>query len=383
MSGLQRLIAVLCLALAWPAAATAQDYDSAAPYAVLMDYESGMLLYQKQPDARFEPASMAKLMTIAVVFNQLRSGAISMDNEFFISEHAWRDGGAKSGGSTMFAELNSKVPVKDLVTSVIVQSGNDAAIALAEGIAGSEGTFANMENRLAEEIGLTNSHFVNSTGLPDPDQYMSARDLANLARYLIREFPEYYPIFSIPEFTWNKIKQPNRNSLIELGIGVDGLKTGHIEAVGYGSVVSTEEGARRLVAVLQGMKSMKERTEEGRKLLLWGARSFDRIPVFPEGKVVGYADVYGGEEPSVPLVGSGAIDIFVPKGAKDCPQATITYQGPLRPPVEQGTQVAQLNVICGGTVVQTAPLFAGESVVEGNIVRKATDALKQLALGWL
>jgi len=361
----------------------AQDYDSAAPYAVLMDYESGMLLYQKQPDARFEPASMAKLMTIAVVFNQLRSGAISMDDQFFISEHAWRDGGAMSGGSTMFAELNSKVPVKDLVTSVIVQSGNDAAIALAEGIAGSEGTFANMENRLAEEIGLTNSHFVNSTGLPDPDQYMSARDLANLARYLIREFPEYYPIFSIPEFTWNKIKQPNRNSLIELGIGVDGLKTGHIEAVGYGSVVSTEEGGRRLVAVLQGMKSMKERTEEGRKLLLWGARSFDRIPVFPEGKVVGYADVYGGEKPSVPLVGSGAIDIFVPKGAKDCPQATITYQGPLRPPVEQGTQVAQLNVICGGTVVQTAPLFAGESVVEGNIVRKATDALKQLALGWL
>src|SRR5690606_1713830 len=136
---------------------------------------------------------------------------------------------------------NSKVPVRDLVTSVIVQSGNDAAIALAEGIAGSESTFANMENRLAEQIGLTNSHFVNSTGLPDPDQYMSARDLGNLARYLIREFPEYYPIFSIPDFTWNKIKQPNRNSLIEMGIGVDGLKTGHIEAVGYGSVVSTEE----------------------------------------------------------------------------------------------------------------------------------------------
>jgi D-alanyl-D-alanine carboxypeptidase (penicillin-binding protein 5/6) len=288
-----------------------------------------------------------------------------------------------SGGSTMFAELNSKVPVKDLVTSVIVQSGNDAAIALAEGIAGSEATFANMENRLAEEIGLTNSHFVNSTGLPDPDQYMSARDLANLARYIIREFPEYYPIFSIPEFTWNKIKQPNRNSLIEMGIGVDGLKTGHIEAVGYGSVVSTKEGGRRLIAVLQGMKSMKERSEEGRKLLLWGARSFDRIPVFPKGKVVGYADVYGGAEPAVPLVGSGDIDIFIPKGSKDCPQATITYQGPLRPPVEQGAQVAQLNVICGGVVVQTAPLYAGESVAEGNIWRKATDALKQLALGWL
>jgi len=383
VQGLKRLIAVVCILAAWPLAAQAQDFDSAAPYAVLMDYESGMLLYQKQPDARFEPASMAKLMTIAVVFNQLRAGAISMDDEFFISEHAWRDGGAKSGGSTMFAELNSKVPVKDLITSVIVQSGNDAAIALAEGIAGSEATFANMENRLAEELGLSNSHFVNATGLPDPDQYMSARDLGNLARYLIREFPDYYPIFSIPEFTWNKIKQPNRNALIEMGIGVDGLKTGHIEAVGYGSVVSTEDGGRRLVAVLQGMKSMKERSEEGRKLLLWGARSFDRIPVFPVGKVVGYADVYGGADPAVPLVGAGAIDIFVPKGAKDCPQATITYQGPLRPPVDKGAQVAQLNVICGGVVVQTAPLFAGESVAEGNILRKATDALKQLALGWL
>jgi len=379
----KRLVFVVIASLLSLGAVSAQEFDTKAKFAVLMDYDSGMLLFHKEADAPLEPASMAKLMTVAVVFNQLRDGRISLNDEFFISEHAWRDGGAKSGGSTMFAELNSKVRVEDLLTSVIVQSGNDAAIALAEGIAGSETVFANMMNRQAEEIGLTGSHFTNATGLPDPDQYSTARDLALLARYLIATFPEYYHLFSIPEFTWNKIRQPNRNSLVEMGIGVDGLKTGHTEAAGYGSVVSTPEGGRRLIAVVHGLKSMNERAEEGRKLLLWGTRSFDRIPVFPKGKTVGYASVFGGEEAQVPLVGMGDIDLFIPKGAKDCPQATITYKGPLRPPVEEGAKVAQLNIICGGVVVQTAPLYAGATVNEGGIVRKATDALKQLALGWL
>lgn len=383
MIAFKRLVFVVIASLLSLGAVSAQEFDTKAKFAVLMDYDSGMLLFHKEADAPLEPASMAKLMTVAVVFNQLRDGRISLNDEFFISEHAWRDGGAKSGGSTMFAELNSKVRVEDLLTSVIVQSGNDAAIALAEGIAGSETVFANMMNRQAEEIGLTGSHFTNATGLPDPDQYSTARDLALLARYLIATFPEYYHLFSIPEFTWNKIRQPNRNSLVEMGIGVDGLKTGHTEAAGYGSVVSTPEGGRRLIAVVHGLKSMNERAEEGRKLLLWGTRSFDRIPVFPKGKTVGYASVFGGEEAQVPLVGMGDIDLFIPKGAKDCPQATITYRGPLRPPVEEGAKVAQLNIICGGVVVQTAPLYAGATVNEGGIVRKATDALKQLALGWL
>ena len=383
MIAFKRLVFVVIASLLSLGAVSAQEFDTKAKFAVLMDYDSGMLLFHKEADAPLEPASMAKLMTVAVVFNQLRDGRISLNDEFFISEHAWRDGGAKSGGSTMFAELNSKVRVEDLLTSVIVQSGNDAAIALAEGIAGSETVFANMMNRQAEEIGLIGSHFTNATGLPDPDQYSTARDLALLARYLIATFPEYYHLFSIPEFTWNKIRQPNRNSLVEMGIGVDGLKTGHTEAAGYGSVVSTPEGGRRLIAVVHGLKSMNERAEEGRKLLLWGTRSFDRIPVFPKGKTVGYASVFGGEEAQVPLVGMGDIDLFIPKGAKDCPQATITYKGPLRPPVEEGAKVAQLNIICGGVVVQTAPLYAGATVNEGGIVRKATDALKQLALGWL
>lgn len=384
MRGLGLTILGLLFSLVALATGTqAQDFSTKAKFAVLMDYESGTVLFDKDADAALEPASMAKLMTVAVVFDELQRKRLSMDDEFFISEHAWRDGGASSGGSTMFAELNSKVKVSDLVRSVIIQSGNDAAIALAEGVAGSEGTFAGMMNQLATEIGMTNSHFVNATGLPDPNQYSSARDLAILARFIIAQFPEYYPIFSEPEFTWNKIRQENRNSLVEMGIGVDGLKTGHTEAAGYGTVVSTAAGGRRLIAVLHGLKSMTERAEEARNLVTWGTRGFELIPVFAEGQVVARANVYGGKEPEVGLVGKGKIDLFIPKGANNCPTATVTYRGPLRPPVQAGQEVGQLNVMCNEKVIQVTPLYAAADVEEGDIVRKASDAVMQLLLGWL
>jgi D-alanyl-D-alanine carboxypeptidase (penicillin-binding protein 5/6) len=376
------LIAFLSAAIL-SAAGFAQDFDTKAKFALLMDYESGTLLFHKNADEPMEPASMAKLMTVAVVFDEIRRGRLTLSDEFFISEHAWRDGGAASGGSTMFAELNSKVSVENLLRSVIIQSGNDAAIALAEGIGGTEETFARLMNKLAKEIGLTGSNFVNSTGLPDPQQYVTARDLAQLARYIIREYPEYYPIFSEPEFEWNKIKQPNRNSLVEMGIGVDGLKTGHTEAAGYGTVVSSAASGRRIIGVLHGMESMNERAEEARKLITFGTRGFELMPVFGEGEVVGYADVYGGATPQVALRGEGEIALFVPKGAEDCPQASIVYQGPLRPPVEEGRQIAQLEVMCAGTLVQTTPLYAAETVEPGDIVRQSMDALKHLAIGWM
>lgn len=375
------VIAVLA-AMVLPAAAQA-EFDTKAQFAVLMDYESGTVIFQKHADDQLEPASMAKLMTLAVVFNEIRAGRLSMDDEFFVSEHAWRTGGAASGGSTMFAELNSKIRVEDLVRSVIIQSGNDAAIVLAEGIAGSEGTFAAMMNELARQIGLSHSHFTNPTGLPDPDMYSSARDLGNLARYLIHEFPQYYHYFSEPEMEWNRIKQPNRNSLVEMGIGVDGLKTGHTEAAGYGSVTSTNQGDRRLVAVVHGLTSMRERTEEGRKLLTWGARAFERFTPYPAGAVVAYADVYGGETGSVGLVGNGEIALYLPRGSRDCLSATIDYVGPLLPPVNAGDKIAELRVYCNDQLVQAAPLYAAETVRQGDLMRRATDALKQLALGWL
>jgi D-alanyl-D-alanine carboxypeptidase (penicillin-binding protein 5/6) len=376
-------LALVLAATAGGARADSTDFDTKAKYAILIDYDTGSVIYQKNADAPMEPASMAKLMTLAVVFNQLKTGRIKLTDEFFISEHAWRDGGAASGSSTMFAKVNSRIPVEDLLYGVIVQSGNDAAIALAEGIAGSEGTFADMENQMSKQIGLTNSHWTNASGLPDPEMHTTARDLAMLARYLIKTYPEYYHIFSEKQFTWNKITQPNRNSLLEMGIGVDGLKTGHSEEAGYGMVMSTTDGGRRLIGVIHGLTSMAERTEEGRKLLTWGTRSFEHVSVFPEGKVVGYAAVYGGAVPQVGLVGQGDIDFFLPKGKDNCPEAAITYQGPLQPPVKQGDKVAELQVSCGGQVIQTVPLFAAETVTEGGLMDRAMAALRQLAFGWL
>lgn len=381
---MRQLLAILATLLALSASAFAQaDFDTKARFAVLVDQESGTVIFQKDADASLEPASMAKLMTLAVVFNEIRSGRLTLDNEFFVSEHAWRTGGAPSGGSTMFAELNSRIRVEDLIRSVIIQSGNDAAIVLAEGIAGSETSFAAMMNELAEDIGLNGSYFTNPTGLPDPDMHSTARDLANLARYLIREFPEYYHYFSEPEMEWNGIKQSNRNSLVELGIGVDGLKTGHTEAAGYGSVISTDDGGRRLVAVVHGLDTMAARTEEGRKLITWGARAFERVDAFPEGKIIGYADVYGGSSASVGLIGEGDVALYLPRGTRRCLTGTIVYTGPLLPPVSEGQQVAELRVFCDNNLIQTAPLYAAETVDKGDIVRQATDAIKQLAFGWL
>lgn len=380
---LRSLLVAVAVFLSIMAPALAQDFDTKAPFAVLMDYQSGTVLYQKNADERLEPASMTKLMTLAVVFDEIQRGRLTLDEEFFISENAWRTGGAASGGSTMFAELNSKVKVIDLIRSVIIQSGNDASIALAEGIAGSEIAFAGMMNRLAAELDLRNTNFTNATGLPDPDEYSTARDLATLARFMIAQFPEFHEIFAEPEFTWNKIRQTNRNTLISMGIGVDWGKTGHTDSSGYGIVLSSDAGGRRLIAVVHGLSSMNERAEEARKLITWGTRGFEQIPVFADGQIVTYANVYGGKEPRVGLVGRGPIDLFVPKGADNCPTATVTYQAPIRPPVAKGTELGRLNVMCNDQVVQVTPLYAADDVEEGDIMRKASDALAELALGWL
>lgn len=379
-----KVVAVTATLLGWASPSLAQlQFETRAPFALLMDYESGTVLFQKNADERMEPASMAKLMTIAVTFDMIKSGRLSLDDEFFISEHAWRDGGASSGGSTMFAELNSKVRVEDLLRSVIIQSGNDASIALAEGIGGTEETFARIMNEMSEDLGLENSYFTNSTGLPDENMYVSPRDLGNLARYIIREFPDNYKMFAEPNFEWNNIKQSNRNTLLSMGIGVDGLKTGHTESAGYGEVVSSFMDGRRLIAVLHGMDSIRQRTEEARKLITWGTRNFERMNAFEDGAIVGYVDIYGGEEPHVALVGDGPINLYIPKGSRKCLSASISYHSPIRPPVDRGDKIAELQVLCGGQLIQAAPLYAAESVGEGGIVRKAVDALKELALGWL
>jgi len=370
--------------LAFVSAAAAQlEFDTKAKFAVLMEYQSGTVLYQKNADEPMEPASMAKLMTIAVAFEQLKRGQLRMDDEVFISEKAWREGGAASGGSTMFAELDSKVSVENIIRSIIIQSGNDASIALAEAIGGTELSFVRMMNEKAQDLGLTNTDFANSTGLPDPTMHVSARDLGNLARYIIKNYPEYYPIFAEPDFEWNNIKQGNRNTLLDDGIGVDGLKTGHTESAGYGIVASTTENGRRLIAVLHGMESKKQRSEEARKLVTWGSRNFERFEAFDDGELVGEIPVYGGEKPKVGLTGDGRVDLYVPKGSKRCLSAKIVYNGPLIPPIDQGQEVASLQVWCDDKLIQSSPLYAAETVEQGGLVRRATDALKELAFGWL
>ncbi len=359
------------------------EFETKAKFAVLMDYESGTVLFQKNADELMEPASMAKLMTVAVAFERLQRGQLALDDEMFISETAWREGGASSGGSTMFAELNSKVTVENLLRSIIIQSGNDASIALAEGIGGTENSFVRVMNEMGKDIGLKNSYFGNSTGLPDPNMRVTARDLGNLARHIIKTYPEYYPIFAEPSFEWNKIKQNNRNTLLDDGIGVDGLKTGHTEAAGYGMVASTTENGRRLIAVLHGMTSKKQRSEEARKLVTWGSRNFERFEAFEKDEVVGEISVYGGETAKIGVVGDGRIDLYVPKGSRRCLSAKIVYQGPLMPPVERGQEIATLQVWCDDNLIQSSPLYAAETVEQGGIVRRATDAFKELALGWL
>ncbi|MEO1142815.1 MAG: D-alanyl-D-alanine carboxypeptidase family protein, partial [Pseudomonadota bacterium] len=316
-------------------------------------------------------------------FNQLKSGRLTLQDKFFVSENAWRKGGANSGGSTMFAKLNSEIALEDLIRGVIVQSANDGSIIIAEGLAGSETAFAGLMNERARRIGLTNSVFTNSTGLPDDNQNVSLRDLARLAQHMIREYPEYYKYYGELEFTWNKINQRNRNPLLRMDIGADGFKTGFTEASGYAIVGTAVRDNKRLIAVLSGMKSKKQRAEEARKILDWGFRAFEKVALFERDEIIGQANVYGGEKPGVDVVGDGPVEIYLPIGNRDKLKARIVYTGPLMPPVEQGDKVATLKVWIGDELSQETDLYAAETVEKGGLQRQTIDAIKELLFGWL
>ena len=260
--------------------ARAQLYSTSAKQVVLIDADTSTILFAKDAEARFPPASLAKLMTMEVVFNALATGRVKLTDNFFVSENAWKNGGANSGGSTMFAQLKSEIPLTDLIQAVIIQSANDGCMIIAEGMAGSETAFAGLMNERAKVIGLANSHFTNSTGLPDPLQYVTARDLAKLAQHIIRQYPEHFRYYSQESFTWNKITQKNRNPLLAMGIGADGMKTGFTEESGYSIVGTLKRGDQRLIAVLGGMTSMNERAEESRKILDWGSRAFEKLELY-------------------------------------------------------------------------------------------------------
>ncbi|MCV6576976.1 MAG: D-alanyl-D-alanine carboxypeptidase [Cohaesibacter sp.] len=363
--------------------ANAQIFQTKARQALLIDWDSGSVLFSKDAQSPFPPASLAKLMTLEVVFNALEQGELSMEDEFLISENAWRKGGGSSGGSTMFAKLNSSIPLSALLNGIIVQSGNDACIAIAEGMAGNEESFSELMNARAQEIGLTGSNFVNSTGLPAENQYVTAQDLAKLTRHLIKTYPDYYKYFSIPEFTWNKITQRNRNPLLGQTQGADGLKTGYTKASGYGVVASVLRNDQRLILIMSGMKSKKERALESRKIIDWGFRAFVSQRLYETNEEIAFADVHGGNQAKVMLVSEKPISLFMPRSKRGKLKARVVYQGPIKAPIEEGSQLATLKIWTDDQLVMEAPLVAAHSVDPGTLTQRALDGLHHLLLGWL
>lgn len=373
----------LVLAVVVLGPASAQMFDTKAKQAYMVDADTGSILFAKNADTPFPPASLAKLMTMEMVFHAIKEGRYKLDDTFVVSQNAWRNGGAKSGGSTMFASLKSEIRLEDLIQGMAVTSANDGCIIVAEGMAGTEESFAEQMNERARELGLTKSVFKNSTGLPIDGQVVTAHELVDLAMHIWRDYPEFYKYFSEPQFTWNKITQRNRNPLLAMDIGADGLKTGYTEESGYGIVASVSRDGRRIFATLSGMSSDRERSEESRKMLDWGMRSFQKSELFADGEVVADAGVYGGAKSSVELKAHGPISVLTPVSNRDRLTARVVYEGPIMAPVEEGTRIGVLRVWIGDTLSQETPLYAAESVGMGPLHRRAFDAVGELLVGWL
>src|SRR6516164_3297982 len=357
-------------------------FDGDAPTAILIEATSGSVLFEKNADEMRAPSSMMKLMTAEVVFHALTQGDIKPTDEYRISENAWRRGGAPSGGSTMFAAINSKVSVDDLLHGAIIQSGNDSCIALAEGIAGNERLFATeMMTKRARELGLTRSTFANSNGLPDPGNKMTVRELAKLARHIILTYPDFYKLFGEKEFTWNKIRQQNRNPLLNSLEGADGLKTGYTKEGGYGMVGSAVQNGIRLIVVVNGLEDPDDRASEAKKMLEWGFRNFEVRTLFAADQPIGYAKVFGGERRSVKLASREPVKVMVQKNGNDKLIARVVYSGPVRAPIESGQPVGLIKVWRGGNVAVETPVYAAESIGKGSTVRRAIDGASELVIG--
>ena len=377
-----------------PAPASAQKKDApkkdpqkkdepniSAPHAILIDGENGGVLFERDADRLIFPASLAKLMTAEYVFNEIKEGRLKLTDEFMVSENAWRKGGAPSHGSTMFAAIYSKVPVDDLIHAMIIQSANDACIILAEGLAGSEAAFAEKLTERARAIGLEKSIFTNSNGLPDPAEQVTTRELGLLARHIIRTYPDFYPIFSQADYTWNKIRQQNRNPLLGAMTGADGLKTGFTKEAGYGLVGSALQNGQRLIVVVNGVNTPKDRADEAKKLLEWGFRTFEQRVLFAEGQTIGTAKVFGGSIGRVSLVASeGAVRVLLPKAGGEKLIARIVYKGPVAAPVTEGTPIGNLKVWRNDNLILSTPLKASEGVGKGNMPQRAFDAVTEMII---
>ena len=340
-------------------------FTTSASHAYLMDYDTGAVLLDKKGDELMAPASMSKLMTAYVVFDKLKQGQLSLEDEFTVSENAWRKGGSKSGSSTMFLDPNSTVKVGDLLKGVIIQSGNDACITLAENLAGSEDNFAAEMTIKAREIGLEKSTFKNATGWPNKEHLMTSKELAELARKIIREFPEYYPLYSEKSFKYNRINQENRNPLLySMPDQADGMKTGHTEKSGYGLVGSAKstDGSRRLILVINGLKTMKERGQEAKKILDWGFREFDNYTFYTKGSVVEQIPVWMGAVETVPGVVDENVVVTMKRLDYLKKKVTLIYEAPVKAPIDKGQRLGTLRISLPDGENYDFPVVAGESV---------------------
>lgn len=385
--------ALLGALMAWLPVARAQPaggFATKARNAILMDYESGSIIFQKAADELIPPASMNKLMTLAVLFRKLKEGKIRLEDELETSEHAWRTGGAPSGTAAMFIPIHNKTTVSELIQGIIVQNGNDACITIAEGLSGSVEKFAVEMEAEARRIGMPKSTFRNATGLPDPAQLTTVRELAALARYLIREYPDYYKIFAQKEFAYRKHKFLSRNPLLGSEVGVDGLITGFSKEAGYGMVVSSVTDGRRLIGVISGLDDDRDRRDETKRMLEWGAKSVSSVKLFDAGEPIGHARVWGGTNLYVALSGHGDLEVILPKyPLNQRLKGEIVYEGPLKPPVRKGDQVAMFRVTStapGSTepiAVSETPLYADEDVERAGFMWRGIDSLLCLALPYI
>ncbi|MDH3663294.1 MAG: D-alanyl-D-alanine carboxypeptidase [Alphaproteobacteria bacterium] len=359
-----------------PVSRAEEVFDTNAKAAFLLDMETNQVLFEKNADRLIPPASMSKLMTAYMVLEQLKDGRLRMDDTLPISEKAW-----KKGGSKMFVEVGKRARVDDLLRGIVVLSGNDACIVVAEGLAGSEENFARDMTLKGKEIGLTGSTFKNASGWPDPGHVMTARDLATLARRLIEDFPDYYDMFAERDFEYSGIRQPNRNLLLGRVRGVDGLKTGHTDEAGYGLVASAIRDERRLISVAVGLDSAQARALENERLLEYGFRRFRSYALMTKGQAIEHASVWLGQEPTVPLVLDQDVKISMTAQARRALKVKLTYETPVPAPVVAGDQLAIIRIEAPGIDIPDVPVFAGGSVAKADFVGRVTGALEYLIFG--
>ena len=354
----------------------AHGFETGAQHVFIMDYDTRSVLVDKNGEEHIPTASMSKMMTAYVVFDQIKQGKLHLDDELPVSEKAWR-----TQGSKMFVPINGKIKVEDLIRGMVIQSGNDACIVLAEGIAGSEDAFVHMMNDEAPVLDLKDSHFANVTGLPDPDHYMTAHDLALLGSHLISDFPEYYHYFSEMDFTYNNIKQGNRNPLLYQNSGADGIKTGHTDEAGFGLTASVKRGGRHIIMVATGLTSMKGRSQEAERIVDYAFREFQNFQIIKPGEAVDEAEVWLGDKPKVPLVTAGGLVVSMARTARKDMKVTVSYDGPIKAPIQEGQQIGTLTVTAPDTPTQSVPVVAGAAVGELGRMGRISAALEHMIWG--